>query len=80
MVALEEPEADVMRRPPRDPKASLLDGLIAWRSFFVTTLLIVAMLGNYQWDIVDGGTAGTARAMAMTTLVTAQCLYTLSCR
>ncbi|RYF00025.1 MAG: hypothetical protein EOO41_00120 [Methanobacteriota archaeon] len=80
MPCAEEPEGDVMMRPPRDPKAPLLDGFIAWRTFFVTVLLVTAMLGNMQWQLAIGGSLASARASAMTTLVIAQCLYALNCR
>lgn len=76
----EEPEPDVMRRPPRDPKTALLDKFIAWRTFYVTILLVVAMLGNEQWELSTGSSLPEARAVAMSTLVVAQALYILSCR
>jgi hypothetical protein len=80
VLALEEPESDVMTRPPRDPKAPLLDAYIAWRTFYVTILLVVAMLGIEQWELVVSGNLFQARACAMSVLVISQCLYTFSCR
>jgi hypothetical protein len=76
----EEPEPDVMNRPPRDPKAPLLDKTIAWRTFLLTVLFVVAMLGNLQWELDAGNTLAQGRAVAMSTLVIAQCLYALNCR
>jgi len=80
VLALEEPESDVMSRPPRDPKAPLLDAYIAWRTLYVTILLVVAMLGIEQWELVVSGDLAKARACAMSVLVISQCLYTFSCR
>ncbi len=80
MLAWEAPEAGVMARPPRDPKAPLLSPLVAWRTTFVTALFVVAMLGGYQWELLNGGSPAEARTVAMDTLVFAQCLYCVSCR
>jgi magnesium-transporting ATPase (P-type) len=38
-LAFEPPEPGVMRRPPRDPRASLLDGVFLWRIAFVSVLI-----------------------------------------
>lgn len=78
--AMEEPESDVMTRPPRDPNHPLLDGFIAWKSLFVSLALIVIILGNQEWTLVTGGSRASARATAMTTLVMGQCFYALSAR
>lgn len=44
VLALEKPEPDVMDRKPRDPKQPLLDAQLGWRTFYVTVLLVTAML------------------------------------
>jgi magnesium-transporting ATPase (P-type) len=69
VLALEEPEKTVMDRPPRNPKAPLLDAFVAWRTFYVTTLLVVAVLGLEQWELVLGNTISEARAAAFTVLI-----------
>lgn len=76
----ERPEPDVMNRPPRPARAQLLNKFIAWRTFYVSLLAIVAMLGNYQWGVVGGQSAAQSRAMTMATLVIFQCIYVLNCR
>ena len=56
VLALEKAEPDIMTRKPRDPKRPLLDGLTLWRTFIVTTTLVVLILGNQEWTfVVDGG-------------------------
>ena len=80
VLALEHPEPDVMTRTPRDPKAPLLDAQLAWRTVYVTVLLVTAMLGNGQWSFTTGASGAEAQTAAMTTLVVAQALYAVSCR
>jgi magnesium-transporting ATPase (P-type) len=124
VLALEKAEPDIMTRKPRDPKKPILDGLTLWRTFIVTTTLVVLILGNQEWTfVVDGGSRSDplllakvrgqglplqrslvhpgrpssprslphpprsspsphsqGRAVAMTTLVTAQAFYAINCR
>jgi fluoride ion exporter CrcB/FEX len=46
VLALEKPEPDVMSRKPRDPKTPILDGFTTYRTFVVTSLFVICMLGN----------------------------------
>lgn len=69
-----------MDRPPRNPSAPLLDLFVAWRTFYVTVLLVTAILGNFEWQRVSGGSLNQCRAVAMTTLVVAQVFYAFNCR
>jgi hypothetical protein len=58
-----------MNRPPRRPGKRLLGKLILWRCFFVSVLLVVCVLGMYEWGNVEGRTLGQRRAEAFNTLV-----------
>ena len=40
VLALEEPEPDVMKRPPRRPNKPIVGKYMTWRSFFATVLMI----------------------------------------
>jgi len=80
VIALEEPEPDVMSRPPRDPRAPLLDKYVTWRTFIVTVAMVVAILGNTEWEARLGGSSREQHAIAMSTLIVAQALYCLNCR
>lgn len=51
-----------------------------WRTFYVTLLLVVAMLGIMQWELEVSGSVPMGRACAMSVLVLAQGWYALSCR
>lgn len=74
VLAVEEPEPDVMNRPPRPQGKQLVGKLIAWRSLFVGFCLIIAIIGNQQWTLDTGGTVAEGHTMALNTLVVAQCL------
>lgn len=80
VIALEEPEGDVMARPPRDPSAPLLDAMLLWRCTYITIILCASMLGNMAWELSIGGHEEVGRAIAMSTLVIAQCFFAFSCR
>ena len=86
VLALEEPEPDVMVRKPRDPKQPILDAFTAYRTVVVTAALVVAMLGNQEWHFIYLGdrespsALAQGRAVAMTTLVIGQATYAINCR
>ena len=80
VIALEPPEADVMERQPRDPSTQLLNAALAWRTTYVTALLVAAMLALEQWELQLSPDTALARASTFSFLVIAQCLYALSCR
>lgn len=80
VLAIEEPEANVMSRPPRRQGKPLVGKLITWRSLFVGAMMITAMLVQQSWTISLGGTPKAGNTMAMNTLVISQCLYCLACR
>jgi magnesium-transporting ATPase (P-type) len=80
VLAAEEPEDNVMSRPPRRQGKPLVGKFITWRSLFVGFAMIVAMLGQQAWTLAIGGSQAAGHTMAMNTLVISQCLYCLSCR
>jgi cation-transporting P-type ATPase F len=86
VLALETAEPGVMGRPPRRAGKPIVGKLILWRCLYVGTLLIVAMLGNMQWELDRAGAPGSphslarGRAVAMATLTTGQAFYIYNCR
>jgi magnesium-transporting ATPase (P-type) len=91
VLALEPAEPGVMQRPPRKAGKPIVGRLIIWRSLYVGLLLIVAILGNMQWELVRSGSTNLpedantpalaqARAVAMATLTTGQAIYIFNCR
>lgn len=79
-LAFEPTEHDVMRRPPRDPRESLLSGLFVWRVVMVSLLMACAALGLFFWELERGASLQTARTMAVSAVVAAEMLYLLSSR
>jgi len=78
--AVEKPEADIMRRPPRDPATPLVDGFMVWRILFVTMLMAAASFGLYLWEKASGSDLVTARTVAVNALVMAEMFYLFNCR
>jgi magnesium-transporting ATPase (P-type) len=57
-IAFEQPEADIMRRRPRDPREPLLSGFLIWRIGFVAALLVAGSLGLFLWEQARGARRG----------------------
>ena len=79
-IAFERGEADIMRRPPRDPRESLLYGVLAWRIVLVSALLVAGGLGLFLWERNHGADLHTARTVAVNALVMGQIMYLFNCR
>jgi Ca2+-transporting ATPase len=82
-LAFEAKEADVMSRPPRDPKAPVLSRFVVWRTVVVALLMTAGAVGVFQWAY--GHYLGTgapqplalaeAQTMAVTTVIMFQIFY-----
>jgi calcium-translocating P-type ATPase len=87
-LALEAPEPDLMERPPRDPRASLLDRPLVVRTLVVSATLTAVALGLFALEhsrqLDAGASDAVALARAQTTAVTGavlfQAIYLLTCR
>ncbi|MBL1265074.1 cation-transporting P-type ATPase [Candidatus Methylomicrobium oryzae] len=79
-LAFERPERDVMNRPPRDPRESLLSWFFAWRVLMVSTLFMIGALGLFLWETQRGASLETARTMAVSTVVGAEMFYLVNSR
>jgi magnesium-transporting ATPase (P-type) len=79
-LAFEQAEPGVMRRPPRDPQAAIIDGGFLWRIAFVSLLIGGASLAVFEWQMAHGVALGTARSMTVNTLVIGQAFYLFNSR
>ncbi len=87
-LALEAPEPDLMSRPPRDPRTTLLDRPLLVRTVLVSATLTAVALGLYAFEHQRQLDAGAGEALALaraqTTAVTGavllQALYLITCR
>jgi magnesium-transporting ATPase (P-type) len=80
MLAAEPPESTVMERPPRRPGKRLLGKVVLWRTTFVCTVMVVIILGFFEWGKVLGQPLCERRAEAFNVLVFMEIAYSLSCR
>ncbi len=79
-IAFEKPEANVMSRPPRDPREPLLTGFLLWRIAFVSVLLMAGGTGLFMWEMEQGQSLDYARSVAINAIVAAEILYLFNCR
>ncbi len=77
-LAFEPSEPGLMRRPPREPGASILGGALLWRIAFVSLLIGGATTGLFLWKQAEG--IEVARTMAVNMLVIGQAFYLFNSR
>jgi cation-transporting ATPase F len=80
MLAFEPKEANLMRRPPRDPQAPILSSLLVLRIITVSVLLLVGMFSLFLWELQHGATMAEARTVAVNVLVMGELFYLFNCR
>ncbi len=79
-LAFEPPEAEVMKRAPRDPREPLLSGFMVWRIVFVSLILVAGVFSLFIWLREQGASVEYARTVAVNTLVLFEAFYLLNTR
>lgn len=79
-LAVEKAEADVMRRPPRDPAEPLVTGWVIWRIALVSVLMVAGCTGLYLLQMKQGGTLEQARTTVVNGLVAGHIGYLFATR
>ncbi|MEE9356422.1 MAG: cation-transporting P-type ATPase [Methylococcaceae bacterium] len=79
-LAFEPSEANVMTRPPRNPKEPLLTPLLIWRIIFVSLIIVVGTFGLFLWERMQNETIEHARTVAVNTLVMFEIFYLFNSR
>ncbi len=79
-LAYEPGEPGLMKRPPRDPDASMLNRQFLWRVVFVSVLLGGATLAVFLWFYEGGESLALARTMTVNVLVLGQVFYLFNVR
>lgn len=76
----EPPEADVMQRPPRDPKEAIIPRQDLARMGLESMSITGTALINYVYGLRRYGSGPKASTLAFNTLITAELLHVISCR
>ena len=79
-LAFEPPEANVMKRMPRDPKEPILSSFLIWRILFVSSIIVVGTFGLFLWNRLHNESIEYARTVAVNTLVMFEIFYLLNTR
>lgn len=79
-LAFEPAEADLMRRPPRDPKVNLLSRHLLWRVLFIGALMTLASLGLFLYTQTLGWSLESSRTLAVNAVVAGEIGYLFSSR
>lgn len=79
-ISFEVAEAGIMARKPRASSKPLVGKHILFRTFWVTSAMVVAIIAIFQWALAAGYPVGQARAVAFSLLVTSSVFYGLNCR
>ncbi len=79
-LAFEPPEAEVMKRPPRDPNAGLLSGYFLWRIALVSAVMCAGTFGMFIWMRQHGMPLEVARTVAVNTIVMFEVFYLFNTR
>lgn len=74
-LSFESSEKNVMLRPPRGAKSSLLSYFLLWRVILVSILFTVGIFGIFQWALLQGYPQEYARTLAVNTLVAMEVWY-----
>ncbi len=80
MLSFEHQEKDVMERPPRDPRAPLLDRVMIGRILLVTLLMLGAVFTTFLWQRGQGYPIEVARTVAVNLFVMIELFYLFNCR
>lgn len=79
-LAFEKGEADVMKRPPRNPSQPLVTGFLLWRICFVSLLMVSGCMSLYLWEMHHGGSLQQARTAVVNGLVVGHVAYLFNTR
>jgi Ca2+-transporting ATPase len=62
-------EGDLMRRPPRDPRAPLFDARLLAGSLLLGATMLAAVVAAYGWAVAGGAPPAAARALGFAAIV-----------
>ena len=81
MLVFEPKEADLMSRPPRNPREPILTFPLLMRTALVSLLIVVGAMSLFLWEITrEGRTADEARTIVINVIVFVESFYLFNCR
>lgn len=80
VLALEQKEPGIMHRPPRDPKAPILNRELLLRILLVGTIILIGAFGLFEWELLNGASVAEARTVAVNVVVVVEMFYLFNCR
>jgi len=78
-LGMEPGHADILKRPPRDPKEFIIDRVVALRMALLTPIMAAGTIGLF-WYSKESGGLDYARTVAFTTLAAFQWFQALNAR
>jgi magnesium-transporting ATPase (P-type) len=78
--AFDPAEPGIMQRPPRDPGAPLLSGLLVWRTALVSALFCAVVFAVFAWALRRGEELEHAQTFAVNAMVGLEIAYLFSVR
>lgn len=79
-LAMEEPEPDILEKPPRPPGEPIVKTSDFKRLGFESGVISLSALGAYAWGVMRYGMGPQAGTIAFQSLTSSQLLHALSCR
>jgi len=79
-LAFERHERDLMDRPPRDPRASLLSWDLVGRILIVSAIMLAGAFWLFHWELGRGSSEAAARTTAVNVFIVIEAFYLLNCR
>ncbi|MEX1049584.1 MAG: cation-transporting P-type ATPase [Akkermansiaceae bacterium] len=80
MLVFEPKEADMMKRPPRDPQAPIITGFLQFRILIVSLLLLAGSFLLFVYEQRLGAGIEEARTVAVNVFIIAELFYLFNCR
>lgn len=79
-LAFDPVEPGVMRQPPRDPDAPLIDRDLVWRIVYVSGLISLGTFGLFFYELRLGSSLEVARGVAVNAIVFFEAAYVFNSR
>lgn len=80
MLAFEPKEPGLMDRRPINPDMPILDSQLIFRIFLVSTIMLLAAFGLYEWELLTTGDMPQARTVAVNVFVMVEAFYLFNSR